>query len=296
MKNLLTYEQFLNEDTPSVAFDGCDLKLGSCVVSLDGYSGVIISKEIVNGVVTFRDNKGIIHVCESQDLVLDEPINEDLQWWEVTKGILAADAIKVGASLAGGGLLIAAHLFTRWRDGIANKIQKIRADKAYAELKDKAAKIADKFNADSELTKMMAELQNYPYQDPIFVKGIRAKKETVNSNKMRSKIMRDIAKYVKSKLNSEEMAYFVEVNKVLRDKPLVDGQGNEIEEDLQQLGDINMDPNQSNRDSQINRDPNRTTGTGTYSPSHSDNKNVKIRGRHNTRDSASGGSYPVYIS
>lgn len=296
MKNLLTYEEFLNEDTPNVAFDGCELRVGSYVVSPDGYSGMIISREVVNGVVSFRDNKGTIHICEASELVLDEPINEDLQWWEVTKGILAADAIKVGASLAGGGLIIAAHLFTRWREGIANKLQKLRADKAYSDLRAKADKIASKFNADSELTKMMSELQNYPYQDPTFAKGSRAKTKAIETNKMRNKVMRDIAKYVKSKLDPEEMEYFVEVNKILRDKPLVDAQGNKVEEDLQQLADGTMDPNQSNQGSQINTDPNRTVGTGTYTPVRPADKNVTVKAGSDTTDPASAGSHPVYIS
>jgi hypothetical protein len=276
MKNLPTYEQYLVESTPTYTFDGCSLKVGDYVTSLDGFSGMIISREISNGKVQFRDNKGVIHICESKDLIFGDAINEDLQWWEVTKGILAADAIKVGAALAGGGLLLAAHLFVNWRQKVASKLQDIKNKEKYAQLRDKASKIADKFNTDSELNSMLADLQKYPYQDITF--GVNGKKleKAKAINKERNRLMRDIAKHVKTKLSPDEVEYFTEINKILRDKPLVSDDGKKLEED-------------------VTTDPNRTVGTGTYTPSHSDS-NPTVSGYSNTTDSASGGSHPVYIS
>jgi len=276
MKNLQTYEEFLIEATPSYAFDGCPLKVGDFVTSIDGYSGMIISREIANGKLQFRDSSGVIHICEAADLVLDETINEDLQWWEVTKGILAADAIKVGAALAGGGLILAAHLFSNWRSKVAAKLQDIKNKEKYAELRAKAEKIADKFNSDSELNSMLADLQKYPYQDITFGVSGRKLEKAKASNKERSRLMREIAKHVKSKLSPDEVEYFAEINKILRDKPLVDETGKKLEED-------------------VNTDPNRTVGTGTYTPSSSD-PNPNVPGYANPTDSASGGSHPVYIS
>jgi hypothetical protein len=296
MKNLQTYEQYINETTPNYTFDGCELYVGSKVVSLDGYSGVIISKEITNGRITFRDNKGTIHICESANLVLDEMINEDLQWWEVTKGILAADLIKVGIGFAGGGLLLAGVLFNNWRNSIANKLDKIKSDKAYAVLKAQAEVIADKFNGDRELDSMLSDLQKYPYKDVTFASGVRAKNSAKQNNTTRSKLMRDISKYVKGKLTPEESKFFTEINKILRDKPLTDEIGNKVEEDLQQMADGVLDPSQSNQGSELNTDPNRTVGTGTYNPTNPDDKNVKTKAGSDTTDSASGGSHPVYVS
>jgi hypothetical protein len=276
MKNLISYEQFLVESTPTYSFDGCPLNVGDFVTSMDGYSGVIISKEIVNGKIQFRDNKGILHICESNEVLVDDMINEDLQWWEVTKGILAADAIKVGAALAGGGLVLAAHLFANWRSKIASKIQDIKDKAKYAELRDKASKIADKFNSDTELNSMLADLQKYPYQDTTFgVNGRKLEKAKAN-NKERNRLMREISKHVKSKLSPEETAYFTEINKILRDKPLTTNAGQKVEED-------------------VTTDPNRMVGTGTYSPVSSD-PNPNVTGYSNSTDSASGGSHPVYIS
>ena len=98
MKNLQTYDEFLFEESPMYAFDGTPLKVGKSVISFDGYSGIIVSKESVNGKVQYRDHKGVVRVVESYELIEDEILNEDaLAWWEVAKGILAADAIKVGA-------------------------------------------------------------------------------------------------------------------------------------------------------------------------------------------------------
>ena len=270
MKNLRTYEEFLFEDTPLFGYDGCQLQVGKSVISRDGFSGVIVSKESVNGRVQYRDHHGVIRICESQDLVEFDPINEDLTWWEVTKGILAADAIKAGSALAGGGVLIAGYMFSNWRQSIANKIESIRRDESFKQLKDKAALVADKFNGDSELTSMLTNLAKYPYTDSLFTKGKREKAKADSNNKERSRIMRDIAKYVKSKLTDEEKQYFAEINKILRDKPLTDEQGKKVEED-------------------VVSDPSRTVGTGTYTSTTSDT-NFMVGGSRDTTDASSGGS------
>ncbi len=69
-----------------------------------------------------------------------------------------------------------------------------------------------------------------------------------------------------------------------------------VEEDLQQMADGVLDPSQSNQGSQINTDPNRTVGTGTYTPVISADQTVTKKAGSYTTDSASGGSHPVYIS
>ena len=68
-----------------------------------------------------------------------------------------------------------------------------------------------------------------------------------------------------------------------------------VDEDLQQMADGVMDPNQSNQGSQLNTDPNRTVGTGTYTPVRAADQNVTTKAGSDTTDSSSGGSYPVYI-
>jgi hypothetical protein len=270
MKNLQTYDEFLNESTPTYSFDGCSLKVGDFVTNLDGFSGMIISREVSNGRVTLRDNKGVIHICESSEVVMDEAINEDLQWWEVTKGILAADAIKAGAALAGGGLIIAGYLFSNWRNSIVAKLSKIRADKAYAKMREQAETIAAKFNSDATLNSMLADLQKYPYIDGTMKRGKSWDKIKANNN-MRSKVMRDIAKYVKANLTPEESQFFMEINKVLRDKPLTDDQGKKLEEEATMVG------------------------TGTLTTTVGADQNVNTPGYANSKDSASNGSYPTYI-
>lgn len=274
MRNLQSYEQFLNENYPSsvYSFDGCQLNVGDFVTSLDGFSGMIISKEISNGRVQFRDDKGTIHICESSEILFDEMINEDLQWWEVTKGILAADIIKAGAALAGGGLLIAGYMFANWRESIAKKLYKIKADKAYEDMRAHAQTIADKFNSDSTMNDMIRELQKYPYKDVTFgVKG-RAREKAEENNKMRTKIMRQMSKYAQSKLTREELLYISEINRILRDKPLTDDSGKKLEEEATMVG------------------------TGTLTPTSGPDQNVKTPGYSNSTDSASGGSHPVYIA
>ena len=69
-----------------------------------------------------------------------------------------------------------------------------------------------------------------------------------------------------------------------------------VEEDLQQFADGVLDPSVSNQGSQLNTDPNRIVGTGTYTPVRPADQNVTTKAGSDTTDSASGGSYPVYIS
>jgi hypothetical protein len=80
MKNLLTYEQFLLESTPTYSFDKGSLKVGDFITTIDGFSGFIISKEISNGKVQYRDNKGVIHICELSEITkvqVEEDVTTD---------------------------------------------------------------------------------------------------------------------------------------------------------------------------------------------------------------------------
>jgi hypothetical protein len=58
-----------------------------------------------------------------------------------------------------------------------------------------------------------------------------------------------------------------------------------IGEDLQQMADLTLDPSTSNDGSDIKTNPNRTVGTGTYTPNSVD-KNPKVKGYEDTADSA----------
>jgi hypothetical protein len=289
MKNLKSYEEYLVEATPNYTYDGNQLKLGDSVATMDGFSGVIVSKEIINGKVVFRDSTGVLHVCESQYMFHNEKINEDLQWWEVTKGILAADIIKAGIAFAGGGVLLGAYMFSSWREAIAAKKDKLEKLKKDESIKAAAHKIADKFNNDNELAGMLKELDQFPYMKIGLMPGKLEKKKAEKNNAERNKILRNIAKYVKGKLDPDEVEYFVEVNKILKSDTLTDNSGNKVEEDLQQMADAVLDPSTSNTGTQLNRDPNRTVGTGTYTTTWSDS-NFMVKAPHNTEDPSSGGA------
>jgi len=286
MNHLPTYSDFILG--PPIAFDGNNLKVGQSIVAADGFSGIIVSREMVNGQVMFRDHLGVHHLVEAFDVVIDEAINEELQWWEITKGILAADAIKTGMVIAGGRLAVAAVMFSSWFHNISSKMINARKD---AKLKASAEAIAAKFNDDPELNGMMTKLQQFPYMKPLMA-GKRETAKVAANNKERSKILREMAKYVKSKLTPEETEFFVEVNKMLKTKPLTTNDGQKVEEDLQQMADAVLDPSSSNAESSINKDPNRTVGTGTYTTTTSD-KNVTTKGLFKTADPASGGWNPI---
>jgi hypothetical protein len=293
MKNLRTYEQFLVEATPNYTFDGCQLKVGDYVTSLDGYSGMIISKETSNGKIVFRDNKGVMHICESQYMILHDEMNEGLQWWEVTKGVLASDMIKT-ERIAGGGIYIGGSLFNNWRKGISSKMNEFKKSEKFLEYKKIAEKLADKLNSDSELKTKIDELSKYPSSSSMMPMGKRQSKNLSKGLAERSKLMREIAKYVREKLDAEEVSYIQEINKIIKGSPLVSEETGDVQNPLAQTADITRDPQQVNGDhSSINKDPNRTVGTGTYTSTWHDVR-PDVKGGWNSMDSASGGSIPVY--
>jgi len=117
---------------------------------------------------------------------------------------------------------------------------------------------------------MLSQLAQYPYTDTLFTKGKREKSKAEANNKERSRIMREISKNVKSKLSDEEKEYFIEINKILKDKPLTNEQGKKIEEDVMS-------------------DTNRTVGTGTYTSTHSDS-NFMVNTPSYNSDSSGGDS------
>jgi hypothetical protein len=212
----------------------------------------------------------VIHIQESSRVVC-----ESLQWWQIAKGILAIDSIKVGNTFVGGGLNLASHLFTNWRKSINSKLESLKKDSNYPKYRELSNSISAKLNIDQKLNSLLGDLQKYPYTDPTFVMSSRSKKKIEQSNAERRKIMKSIANEVKDILTKEESDFFMEINNILKNYPLGDDGGKKLEEDI--------------------NDPNRIVGTGTYTSTHSD-PNVLTGGSHNSTDSASNGSYPVYIS
>ncbi len=293
MKNLRTYEEFLVESTSNYTFDGNSLKLGSSVITLDGYSGIIVSKENSSGSIVFRDSKGNKHVCESQYMISvdDSEINESLQWWEVTKGVLASDMIKSGG-ISGGGISAGGSLFNNWQKGISSKLESIRKNEKFSSYRKIAEKVADKFNGDETLRGKLQELEKYPLTKSIFSTGKRKTESAKKINSERYRLMREIAKYVKGKLESDEVEYFSEINNLLKGENLP-----KLEEEnaLSQMADITRDPAQVNaQHTSINNDPNRTVGTGTYTSTWHD-VSPTTKGFWNPKDPSSGGTIPVYV-
>jgi hypothetical protein len=293
MRNLRTYEQFLVEATPNYTFDGCQLKVGDYVTSLDGYSGMIISKETSNGKVVFRDNKGVMHVCESQYMVLHDEMNEGLQWWEVTKGVLASDMIKAG-DISGGGVRMGGSVFSNWRKGISSKMNEFKKSERFLEYKKVAEKLADKLNSDSDLKSKLDELSKYPSSSSMMPLGKRQSKNLSKGLTERSKLMREIAKYVRGKLDEDEVSYIQEINKILKGSPLVSEETGDVQNPLAQTAEITRDPQTVNaKNTSLNTDPKRTLGTGTYTSTWHDVR-PDVKGAWNSTDSASGGTVPVY--
>jgi hypothetical protein len=294
MKNLQTYEQFLVESTPNYTYDGQQLKVGDYVTSLDGFSGMIISKETSNGKIVFRDNKGVMHICESRYLLSHEEISEGLQWWEVTKGVLASDMLKA-EGIAGGGIQLGGSLFNSWRNGISSKITEFKKSEKFGEYRKIAEKLAEKFNSDDTLKAKIEELKKYPSSPSIMPLGKRKSQTIERDLTERNKLMREIAKYVREKLDETEVNYIQEINKVLKGVPLVSEESGDVQNPLAQTADITRDPQQVNGDhTSINNDPNRTVGTGTYTSTWHDVR-PDVKGTRDTTDSGSAGTIPTYV-
>ena len=293
MKNLRSYEQFLIESTPNYAYDGNQLKLGDYVTSLDGYSGMIVSKEVSNGKIVFRDNKGVMHVCESEFLVIHEYVNEALQWWEVTKGVLASDMIKA-KGIPGGGISLGGSVYETWRKGISLKITELKTSAKYDEYRKMADRLADKLNADDEIKSKITELSKYPSMISIMPVGKRKNEAIRRSLIERSRLIKEISKHIESKLESDEIDYIREINKILKDAPLLAEESGDVQNPLTQTAEITRDPQNVNaKNTSLNTDPKRTLGTGTYTSTWHDVR-PDVKGSWNSTDSASGGTVPVY--
>lgn len=271
MKNLRTYEEFLLESIPTYLFDGNQIKVGSSVQSLDGFTGIIVSKEISNGKVSFRDSKGIIHICESHDLVLDD-LNEGLKWWDIAKGLIASDVMKTGPNFKTGGI-ISSVISAAWRSKISDKVESIRNKPGYEEMKDVAFTLADKLSNDPRMYDLVNKLSNHPRITSIFTPSQKEKIKIAKNNLERNQIIKDLSSHVNNILSDDERKFFDDISNLVKFK---NSENQEIEED-------------------VTTDPNRTVGTGTYTSTHSD-PNVLTKGYSNTTDSGSNGSYPVYIS
>jgi hypothetical protein len=124
--------------------------------------------------------------------------------------------------------------------------------------------------------------------------GKRQSKNLSKGLTERSKLMREIAKYVRGKLDEDEVSYIQEINKILKGSPLVSEETGDVQNPLAQTAEITRDPQNVNaKNTSLNTDPKRTLGTGTYTSTWHDVR-PDVKGAWNSTDSASGGTVPVY--
>ena len=224
MKNLKTYDQFLFEDMPSFGYDGCQLQVGKSVISRDGFSGIIVSKESVNGKVQYRDHNGIIRICESYclfDSEFDEYINEgSLKWWEAIKGLFTVDALKTGLNVAGGAIQIAGYIFPEWKQSLFDKIEIVRRNPLYSKHLDKIFNIADVIENDPELKDKLKELVNIPIKDRYFATSKREEKKAIDYRNRKKSKLKDIAIRMNDILDGESKKLLSDINQILKTKPI----------------------------------------------------------------------------
>lgn len=147
----------------------------------------------------------------SLDEYENKNINESIEWWEITKGILAYDAIVLAIGVSGtilftGGVL-ASMLVNKAKDWIKQR----KDDKDNAKLQIKIKDIADKLEGDPEIKRIAQELTKVPFKNYPTTQAGKDKQKT------RKKLLSDMAALVKSKLSDEETVFLKDINKFIRD-------------------------------------------------------------------------------
>jgi hypothetical protein len=150
-----------------------------------------------------------------------QDVNESMEWWEITKGLLVYDAIVLGLGLAGGALFYGmgavSNLMSHAKDWFQKKLD--NAEKK--EFEKKAQEIADKIKGDKDIEAIAQELQKYPYVDIWKQKTDKSKEE----QKTRKKLLAQMSELVKKKLSSDELVFLKDINKFIRDSSAEDSVG-----------------------------------------------------------------------
>lgn len=274
MEKIIGYEEFINESNKMYSIDGDLLGIGKKVLSVDGTSGMIISKTSNEGVVIYKDQNGDTWVANPEELMITQNNKEvsesfdgtvvempkKMHWYNIIKGIIAIDIIK-SKNYSSGGIVSSEKLFPAWRNKVEGKLKDIAKDPQYIQIKATCDKITDKFIHDDKLSNLFAELAKNPYTD-LSIKKYYIKKREFNKisqiNNNRKSLIRQIAVHVEKSLGESEYNVLISI---------VDKVNSRISE---------ME----------------SVGTGTYTSTSSD-KNVTTKGTYNTQDSASAGSHPV---
>jgi hypothetical protein len=257
------------------SFNGDPLKVGDSIISADGTSGIIISKTTNEGIVTYKDHKGNNWIANPEELMITKNLKnvqegidptqtflKKEQWYNVIKFIIAVDILKGNG--IGGGILHAGTIFPKWRDKVSVMIEKLKGETSFILLKAQADKTADKFYHNANINSILAELQQYPHTDLSIKKNFIKKREfnkLQDINNKRKDLIKKLANEVWQNLDEEEKQFLSNLTKKLQ--PVVDEFA-------------------------------QTIGTGTYTSTSSD-QNYMTSGTYNNQDTASGGSYPVYI-
>lgn len=269
------FQDFVFEFNSTFSLTGDPLKVGDSVICADGTTGIIISKTTNEGIVTYVDHKGNTWLANPEELMItknlkniQEGISEDQvflrkeQWYNIIKFVIAVDILKGNG--IGGGVLNASTIFPKWREKVSKLIDKLKENTSYILLKAQADKTADKFYHNANITAILNELQQYPYTDLSIKKNFIKKREFAklkDINNKRKELIKKLANEVWQNLDSDEKQFLSNLTTKLQD--VID-------------------------------EYSPTIGTGTYTSTSSD-QNYMTAGTYGNQDSASGGSYPVYI-
>ena len=163
---LLKFNEFVNEDFGLCLYSstGKTLEIGDSILDKDGFSTIIISKDVNNGTISYKNSKGDIYIIESATIEEDTLIDNSnkLKWWELTRALVFIDYIKVGKHFRGGSIRISS-VFKAHKEAYKNlDIYKALPD--YKEHADILSSIITKCNTDN-IVSIGLELNKAPLID-----------------------------------------------------------------------------------------------------------------------------------
>lgn len=150
----------------------------------------------------------------NEDYNQHESVDESMEWWEITKGLLAYDAIYAAIGVGAVGLFVASIYLKKAVAPVIDWFKAKKDAKEKSEIQAKVEEIGNKIKNDPDIIRLAQELQDYPFKDLSFKKHSLKDEE---GQKMRKKLLSQLSDAVKRKLTKDELVFLKEINKFIRD-------------------------------------------------------------------------------
>jgi len=144
-----------------------------------------------------------------EQYVNESKVNENLEWMELARGLLAYDNLamifNIGSEVAIIGGAIAGGYLLGW-------LKNIRDDRKRKEIEDTVKEVSYKLEKSSKFKKLINEIRDVPYiKDP-------GNDKEHSQNVDRLELLKSLMKELKSILNDKELKFFKEIKEYIRKK------------------------------------------------------------------------------